>query len=288
VTRSILKFTSDGVGSVFATLPGSHSYPEGLAFDITGTLYAGIESDTGLGRIDRFTTAGVRSVFVSGGFDPIGLAFDAGGDLYIASYTDSRIEKVTPGGVLSIFADSADGLNKPRGLAFDSAGNLYVSNLGNSTVQRFTPDGVGAVFISSVLAAPSGLAFDSAGNLYVSNNGAIKKFTPGGVGSIFGGPVGQMQPEGLAFDSEGNLYAADWFGPPGSSKIRKYTPDGTGSIFADGNDGLEIPNYLAFTDDNGVPLPLANQRAIPEPGTLALLGLGLPALLGSRRFKRSL
>ena len=58
-------------------------------------------------------------------------------------------------------------------------------------------------------------------------------------------------------------------------------PGGVASVFA--STGLSAPQGLAFTDDAGVPLPLANQRVLPEPSTFALLALGLPALPGFRR-----
>ena len=61
--------------------------------------------------------------------------------------------------------------------------------------------------------------------------------------------------------------------------IEKFTPDGIGAVFA--ATGLSGPEFLAFTDDAGVPLPLANQT--PEPSTFALLALGLLALLGRIR-----
>ena len=70
----------------------------------------------------------------------------------------------------------------------------------------------------------------------------------------------------------------------GNNTIKKFTPGGGGSLFADASDGVSGPQFLAFTDDAGVPLKLANQ--VPEPATLALLGLGLPSLLGRFRSRK--
>ena len=75
----------------------------------------------------------------------------------------------------------------------------------------------------------------------------------------------------------GNLFVAN----AGDNTIEKFTPDDIGSVFA--STGVNGPRFLAFTDDAGVPLKLANQ--VPEPSTWALLALGLPALLGFRRRK---
>jgi hypothetical protein len=90
-------------------------------------------------------------------------------------------------------------------------------------------------------------------------------------------------PVGLAFDSAGALYVTN--SNVGFGTIEKYTQNGGESVFV--RAGLDRPGYLAFTDNFGVPLPLANQRAIPEPATLALLALGLPALLGFRHPRRA-
>jgi hypothetical protein len=44
------------------------------------------------------------------------------------------------------------------------------------------------------------------------------------------------------------------------------------------------PAYLAFTDDAGVPLKLANQ--VPEPSAWAMMLGGASLLTGGRRFGR--
>jgi sugar lactone lactonase YvrE len=190
--NTIEKFTSGGVGSLFATV----GTPYGLAFDSANNLYVS-STDSGVSRIEKFTPGGVGSVFTSTGVSgPLGLAFDSAGNLYVANNISNTIEKFTPGGVGSVFASA--GVSHPYGLAFDSAGNLYVANnpgtggqLGvDNTIERFTPGGVGSVFANfgpGETSGPTGLVFDSVGNLYVTINGLtrIEKFTPDGVGSVF-------------------------------------------------------------------------------------------------------
>ena len=111
-------------------------------------------------------------------------------------------------------------------------------------------------------------------------NNTIEKFSSTGTYLGVFASSGLNGPLGLAFDSAGNLYAAN----ANARTIEKFSSTGTDlGAFAVGLAGS--PQYLAFTDDAGVPLKLANQ--VPEPATWALLGLGLPALLGfSRRRKR--
>ena len=104
-------------------------------------------------------------------------------------------------------------------------------------------------------------------------NNVIDKFTPAGVRSVFASTdLGLAGLSGLAFDSAGNLYVANTLG----KNIERFTPDGVGSLFA--NTPGSAPQGLAFTDDAGVPLPLAN---LPEPAALSLLN-GYATLLRRR------
>ena len=290
--NTIEQFTEAGVGSVFASTGLNN--PQGLAFDSAGNLYV---ANAGNNTIMKFTPGGVGSVFASTGLDaPQGLAFDSAGNLYALNPGLGTIEKFTPGGAGSVFA-SGFGPNTGRnGLAFDIAGNLYVATAGSGffpspvRILRFTPGGVGSVFaeedFSFLTTFTEGLAFDTLGNLYVAmtfpfsdGQAFIQKYTPGGQGSRFANsfysPVGppnypSTMLGGMAFDSGGSLYAAN----PVSNAIEKFTPGGVSSVFADAADGLSQPSFVAIRDN------------VPEPSTWAMLGLGLPALLGAARLRR--
>src|SRR5436309_2231640 len=85
ISNTIEKFTSGGVGSVFASAALNH--PMGLAFDSTGNLNV---STTGNNTIVKFTSDGVASLFASTGLnDPYDLAFDSAGNLYAANARNS-------------------------------------------------------------------------------------------------------------------------------------------------------------------------------------------------------
>src|SRR5678816_3239231 len=197
--------------------------------------------------------------------------------VYVAKNTSLALLKFNGAGVGSVFAST--GLSGPGGLAFDTAGNLYVANWRNDTIEKFTPGGIGSLFASTGVNDPLALAFDSAGNLLVGNDGTntIQKFTSAGVGSVFAS--GLNGPAGLAFGSAGELYVSNL----NDGTITKIAADGVRSQFA--NTGSHGTTALAVTNDFGVPLPLANQRVVPEPGTWVTgIALCLPALVG--RFRR--
>ena len=109
--------------------------------------------------------------------------------------------------------------------------------------------------------------------LYVSNTlgDAVLKINSSGGVSTFAA-TGLSDPTGLAFDGAGNLYA----GNIGSNTIEKFTPGGVNSTFAT---GLNFPEFFAFTNDSGAPLPLP----IPEPTGASLLVFAISLVSRRRR-----
>ena len=81
---TVFKFTPDGTGSTFGSLPGQSF---GLAFDAAGNLFAADATDQ---IIFKFTPAGASSVFVgpvafTAVQGPVGLAFDRSGNLWVTT-----------------------------------------------------------------------------------------------------------------------------------------------------------------------------------------------------------
>src|SRR5947209_12775856 len=60
----IMKFTSGGVGSIFADFNAGLSTPTGLAFDAAGNLYV---ANANSATVVRLTPAGSASVFIGSG-----------------------------------------------------------------------------------------------------------------------------------------------------------------------------------------------------------------------------
>lgn len=109
---NILKITPAGVATVFA---GGISYPDGLAFDSAGNLYASGGNNT----IMKFNSSGIGSIFATGLHGPAGLAFDKLGNLFVAMHDNNTIVKFhPPSNIATVFANS--GLNQPISVAVES------------------------------------------------------------------------------------------------------------------------------------------------------------------------
>jgi secreted PhoX family phosphatase len=271
--NKITTYSSSGVATPFASDPGDNSVlnnPGDMAFDAQGNLYVSNNNPVPIGgTIEKFSSNGTLSTFVSNLRAPAGVAFDTAGNLFIANSNNGNIVKVTPQGVTSNFAQTGV-LSVPDGLAFDKAGNLYVSTDFN-TIEEFSPQGQESIFIAdpgdhSILNDPEGLAFDSLGNLYVANNdsASIEKITPAGVASVFASGIFKNVGS-LAFDSGSNLYVTDFF----AKDVYKVSRAGTISLFAHTSsqvDGVVISPGLST----------------PEPASIALLTPTLIFLLRRR------
>jgi hypothetical protein len=124
--NTIVKFTSDGVRSTFATAFSGLSSPQGLAFDSAGNLYV---ANSGNGTIEKFTPEGIGSVFASGLNSPSSIAIFPGLNLWSATAIKLNNPTILPGGVFQF-----DFIDNP-GLVFAVLGTTNASlSLTNWTV----------------------------------------------------------------------------------------------------------------------------------------------------------
>ncbi len=254
VGRDVNRVNSAGTVSVFANLPAGAFYPQGVAFDVGGNLFAAVDNTDQIFKISPSGTVSLFKTLPSGSF-PLGLAFDGTGDLYVANNGADQINKITPAGTLSLFATLPVGSGS-EGLAFDSNGNLYTADGNTDQIRKITPSGTVSLFATLPAGSgPLGLAFDGIGNLYAADliTDQISKITPGGAVSLFATLPLNSQPIGLAFDTSGNLCSAGV-----SGQMYKITSSGAVSPFTSAANTL---TYIAATDDAGHPL------AVP-PATL--------------------
>ena len=250
---------SGGVATVFVSDP-SLNHPYGLAVDGDGNLYSAGNSSS---IINKITTNGTISTYVSGVPNPLGLAFGSGGNLY-ASEADgsSKVSKITPSLTIDNNFAFTGASTVPYGLATDANGNIYAACYGSADVKKITPSGSVSTYASGG-SSPVGLAFDDLGFLYVSffNANAIYKVAPGGGPFIPFVLSGLSNPYGLTF-ANGNLYEVD----AGTLSVNQISLSGVVTPFATGFDsGIA---YIAF---------------IPEPSTCALMGAGVFVLTTLRR-----
>src|SRR5437762_2182694 len=220
------------------------------AYSTPGDLYV-----TYGGSVYKFTSAGDRSTFAFGIYQPVALAFDRAGNLFVAnSGAGGCIPEVEcppkPGTIIRIMPDGTQSTfvtlqsSQLLGLAFDGAGNLFVST-GNSIV-KVAANGTQSTFASQLHGAWP-MAFDIAGNLFVGLNpigsSSIAKFAPDGSSTTFVTLTGSSSSiTGLAFGAGGDLYVR------AGSSILKIKPDGSRTTFAT-NDRFNYP--VAF-DASGI------------------------------------
>jgi hypothetical protein len=270
-----------------------------------------------VGIINKISSTGVVTPFVTGLNYPSALAFDASGNLYEADSGTGKINKISSAGVVTPFVITT-GISSLSPLAFDASGNLYYVD-GTSTINKISSTGVVTPFVTGLF--PTALAFDASGNLYEADPGTrkINKISSAGVVTPFVITTGISYPaKSLAFDASGNLYGGGFDGISKISLTGVVTPfitglqpfalafdDATGNLFEVESDGRinkisstgVVTPFAAVSADNSYfkfalafgpdTIPTPPSTAVPEPFTVIGTLIGGTAALRLRRKLKS-
>ena len=227
------------------------------------------------------TTAAVDPTFhVTGLNGPGPVAIGPDGNIYVSLFNGNSINRYDPvtGAPIGTGVFATAGISGPIGINFGPNGNLYVANSTASGLLEL--NGTTGAVVKSVtglglINGPAGLSFgvSPSGTVYVANfsDNKILKFD-GNLNylGVFSSVSALNGPAGLAFDSNGKLVVVNDLG---KNVIRLNTD---GSYDTTLVTGLNQPLYAAFS----------NFQAVPEPGSMALMGIGLIAAAVTHRRKR--
>lgn len=311
IKRSLL-----GVALVAATaLAGT----EAQAAFVKGDIFASV----GNGQVIRYSQAGVALQTLNttrGGFTT-GSAFDKNGNFYVTNFSDGSLSKFDNDGNL-VSAQFVSGMaSAPESIVFDKSGNFYVGRAdGTRDIQKFDSTGASLGTFDVATTARGSDWIDLAGDqktiYYTSENFEIKRYdvststqltdfatsntrpkfalrilSDGGVLVASSAVVERYNAAGVliqTYDPTGsNLFALNldpdgksfWTGDYSTGEIFKFDIASGAQLFSfnTGHAGLlfGLSLFGEITEGGG--------GDVPEPGSLALLGIGLAALSRIRR-----
>lgn len=236
------------------------------------TMYSTGGNGTQLWAIDTVTGTGTL-VGPTGRLDDFGAAFGPDGNLYTVydSYNTSgtlgRFDLTT--GAVTPVTGAAVGIADLMVLEFGPDGTFYAGSWNTNTLYRMSlatglPTAIGPLGFSNVM----DFAFDSKGTMWaVADTGLYTIDLSTGAGTFRTALPTLTCSMGIAFDASDQLFATN------------YCESNSGLFRIDTVTG--VPTLIGYT---GINAPHGGDiAAIPEPGSMALLGIGLAGLAALQR-----